>query len=76
VPEGLYAHRALYDCYVTAELLMYMGREAQWSIGEMREISNSPSLLHMMRFGKYKGKTFEEVARIDKGYLRWMRDRA
>jgi exodeoxyribonuclease X len=55
VPEGLYAHRALYDCYVTAELLMYMGREAQWS-GEMREISNSPSLLHMMRFGKYKGK--------------------
>jgi exodeoxyribonuclease X len=46
VPEGLYAHRALYDCYVTAELLMYMGREAQWSIGEMREISNSPSLLH------------------------------
>jgi exodeoxyribonuclease X len=34
VPEGLYAHRALYDCYVTAELLMYMGREAQWSIGK------------------------------------------
>lgn len=72
VPEGLYAHRALYDCYVTAELLMYMGREAQWTVGQMRKISESPSLLHMMRFGKYKGKTFEEVARIDKGYLRWM----
>lgn len=72
VPEGLYAHRALYDCYVTAELLMYMGREAQWTVGQMRDISNSQSLLHMMCFGKYKGKTFEEVARIDKGYLRWM----
>lgn len=72
VPEGLYAHRALYDCYVTAELLMYMGREAQWTIREMREISSSPSLLYRMRFGKHKGKTFEEVADVDKGYLRWL----
>ncbi|HBR1930733.1 TPA: exodeoxyribonuclease X [Klebsiella pneumoniae] len=70
LPEGLYAHRALYDCYVTAELLMYMGREAQWTIREMREISASPSLLYRMRFGKHKGKTFEEVAAEDKGYLR------
>ncbi|WP_434137710.1 exodeoxyribonuclease X [Klebsiella quasipneumoniae] len=72
LPEGLYAHRALYDCYVTAELLMYMGREAQWTIREMREISASPSLLYRMRFGKHKGKTFEEVATEDKGYLRWL----
>lgn len=72
VPEGLYAHRALYDCYVTAELLMYMGREAQWTIREMREISASPSLLYRLRFGKHKGKTFAEVASEDKGYLRWL----
>ena len=72
LPEGLYAHRALYDCYVTAELLIYMGREAQWTIREMREISASPSLLYRMRFGKHKGKTFEEVATEDKGYLRWL----
>ncbi|EOV2101874.1 TPA: exodeoxyribonuclease X [Klebsiella pneumoniae] len=72
LPEGLYAHRALYDCYVTAELLMYMGREAQWTIREMREISASPSLLYRIRFGKHKGKTFEEVASEDKGYLRWL----
>ncbi|EOG6839198.1 hypothetical protein ACLH0Q_006002 [Klebsiella pneumoniae] len=25
-----------------------------------------------MRFGKHKGKTFEEVATEDKGYLRWL----
>lgn len=72
MPEGLYAHRALYDCYVTAELLMYMGREAQWTIREMREISASPSLLYRIRFGKHKGKTFEEVSTEDKGYLRWL----
>lgn len=72
VPEGLYAHRALYDCYVTAELLLYMGRLAKWTMGEMRTISNSPSLLHSIRFGKHKGKTFQEVAKVDPGYLRWL----
>ncbi|MEF9677700.1 exodeoxyribonuclease X [Pectobacterium aroidearum] len=72
VPEGLYAHRALYDCYVTAELLIYMGRAAQWTMREMREITNSPSLLHAMRFGKHKGKTFAELSKEDPGYLRWL----
>lgn len=72
VPEGLYAHRALYDCYVTAELLMYMGREAQWTIGQMRDITQHPSLLYKLRFGKYKGQSFEQVAKTDKGYLRWL----
>ena len=72
LPEGLYAHRALYDCYVTAELLLYMGRLAKWTFGEMRSISNSPSLIKSIRFGKHKGLTFEEISRIDPGYLRWL----
>ena len=72
LPEGLYAHRALYDCYVTAELLLYMGRLAKWTFGEMRTISNNPSLIKAIRFGKHKGLTFEEIAKIDPGYLRWL----
>lgn len=72
VPEGLYAHRALYDCYVTAELLIYMGSLAKWTMRQMREISNAPSLLHTMRFGKHKGKSFDEIAVIDPQYLRWL----
>ncbi|EPL7983672.1 TPA: exodeoxyribonuclease X, partial [Enterobacter kobei] len=72
LPEGLYAHRALYDCYVTAELLLYMGRLAKWTMGEMRAISNSPSLMKAIRFGKHKGLTFEEIAKVDPGYLRWL----
>ena len=72
LPEGLYAHRALYDCYVTAELLLYMGRLAKWTFGEMRAISNSPSLIKAIRFGKHKGLTFEEIAKVDPGYLRWL----
>lgn len=72
VPEGLYAHRALYDCYVTAELLLCMGRQAKWTMGEMRAISSNPSLLHTLRFGKHKGISFAELAKTEPGYLRWL----
>ncbi|ADU69465.1 exodeoxyribonuclease X [Pantoea sp. At-9b] len=71
VPEGLHAHRALYDCYVTAALLIRLNRDVQLTIAQMRDISSRPSLLHTMRFGKHKGKTFEEIAARDQGYLRW-----
>lgn len=71
VPEGLHAHRALYDCYVTAALLLRLNRDAQFTIAQMRDISSRPSLLHTMRFGKHKGKTFEEIAAKDQGYVRW-----
>ncbi|MFT4271232.1 MAG: exodeoxyribonuclease X [Pantoea sp.] len=71
VPEGLHAHRALYDCYVTAALLIRLNREVQLTIAQMRDISSRPSLLHTMRFGKHKGITFEEIAAKDQGYLRW-----
>ncbi|SFX18588.1 exodeoxyribonuclease X [Pantoea ananatis] len=71
VPENLHAHRALYDCYVTAALLLRLNRDARLTIAQMRDISARPSLLHTMRFGKHKGKTFEEIAGKDQGYLRW-----
>ncbi|KMV71995.1 exodeoxyribonuclease X [bacteria symbiont BFo1 of Frankliniella occidentalis] len=71
VPQGLHAHRALYDCYVTAALLLRLNREAKLTISQMREITARPSLLHSMRFGKHKGKPFEEIAAIDRGYLKW-----
>lgn len=45
---------------------------AKWTFGEMRAISNSPSLIKAIRFGKHKGLTFEEIAKVDHGYLRWL----
>ena len=71
VPEHLHAHRALYDCYVTAALLLRLNRDARFTIAQMRDITSRPFLLHTMRFGKHKGKTFEEIAAKDQGYLRW-----
>lgn len=72
VPEGLHAHRALYDCYVTAELLIYMVQMSNWTVSDMREISELPTLLTTIQFGKYKGTTFNEIAKKDPGYLRWL----
>lgn len=71
VPENLHAHRALYDCYVTAALLIRLNRDVKMTIAQMREITALPSLLHTMRFGKHKGKTFEEIAATDQGWIRW-----
>jgi exodeoxyribonuclease X len=72
VPEGLHAHRALYDCYVTATNLLYMNGIARWSVAQMRDITVRPSLLHALRFGKHKGKTFEELTETEPSYLRWL----
>lgn len=71
VPEGLHAHRALYDCYVTAAILIHIGKVSKWSVREMRDISARPSLLHKMTFGKHRGKTFTEIQAEDPNYFRW-----
>ncbi len=42
------------------------------AIEKMIAISSRPSLMNMFNFGKYNGKTVEEVAKIDRGYLDWM----
>ncbi|QXF36272.1 exodeoxyribonuclease X [Photorhabdus luminescens] len=72
VPDGLYAHRALYDCIVTAALFKLIKNESGWSDNEMLEISDQPSLLHRFKFGKYNGMTFEQVKKENIGYLDWL----
>jgi len=42
------------------------------AILKMIEISATPSLYHKINFGKHKGKTVEEVANTDRGYLDWL----
>ncbi|WP_422824345.1 exodeoxyribonuclease X [Xenorhabdus bharatensis] len=72
VPDGLHAHRALYDCIVTAALFKRIKDESGWSDEEMLEISHQPSLLHKFRFGKHKGMTFEEVKKTNPSYFTWL----
>ncbi|UCN01536.1 3'-5' exonuclease [Sulfurimonas sp. SWIR-19] len=41
-------------------------------VEKMVDLTNTPILVQTFRFGKHKGKTLEEVATEDAGYLRWM----
>ena len=72
VPDNLYPHRALYDCYVTAALLQRIMQDSGWNAEQMDEITQQPLLLQTFKFGKYRGKSIEQIARQDPDYLRWM----
>ncbi len=41
-------------------------------VDKMVDLTNTPILIKTFRFGKHKGKTLQEVASSDAGYLRWM----
>jgi len=42
------------------------------AIDKMMEVSSRPTLIKKINFGKYRGQTFEEVAKTDRGYLEWL----
>ncbi|ELW3334418.1 exodeoxyribonuclease X [Salmonella enterica] len=71
-PPGLHHHRALYDCYITAALLIDIMQTTGWTAEEMVNITGRPALLTTFPFGKYRGKAVSEVAKRDPGYLRWL----
>ncbi len=74
------AHDALGDVLVLEKLferllLKIMESEnlkKDEAIERMIEISSHPSLMNSFSFGKYNGKTVEEVCAMDRGYLEWM----
>ena len=48
------------------------GQHTAWCNNCKRFIKNVPYGIPTLYIGKYKGKTIEEICRIDKGYLKWM----
>ena len=74
------AHDALGDVLVLEKLFERLKNKMMQEenldenkvIEKMIEISSHPSLLRTFNFGKHNGKTLEDVARIDRGYLEWM----
>jgi len=74
------AHDALGDVLVLEKLFERLKKKLMEAenldeekvIEKMIEISSHPSLLKIIPFGKHNGKTIEEIARIDRGYLEWL----
>jgi len=72
------AHDAIGDVLVLKLLLSKLREVVELEfphtnpVEKMVDLTNTPILVKTFRFGKYKGKTLEEVAASDAGYLRWM----
>lgn len=78
--KGL-AHDAMGDVIVLESLFEYLKNAVKKKfvlnsdievLQKMLELTQTPVLLNIFIFGKYRGKTFEEVSMIDKGYLEWL----
>ena len=66
------AHDALSDVYFLRDLYKYLENNTKLSIENMILISKQPQVMREMTFGKYMGKTFEEIERTDREYLEWL----
>ncbi len=71
-PADLHAHRALYDCYVTAALLIRIMDYSGWDAAEMIRRMLVKGSSTTFPFGKYRGSKIDDVAKRDPGYLKWM----
>jgi DNA polymerase III epsilon subunit-like protein len=65
------AHDALFDIYVLKKLLKKLFILAG-SAQKLLELSKTPVMVNTIRFGKYKNMTFEEIAKKDLDYLKWL----
>ena len=72
------AHDAIGDVLILKLLLSRLKDEVSKQfpdenpVEKMVDLTATPILVKNFRFGKHKGKSLEEVAREDSGYLRWM----
>ncbi len=72
--EHITAHDALSDVYFLRDLFRYLRDNTKLSIENMQLITKQPQIMREMSFGKYMGKTFEEIERTDREYLEWLVD--
>ncbi len=68
------AHDALSDVYFLRDLYQYFVNNTKLTIEQMQVITKQPQVMREMSFGKYMGKTFEEIERTDREYLEWLVD--
>jgi len=75
------AHDALGDILVLEKLFeklilitkkKFSLEKDESAIEKMMNMTVAPVLMDKFAFGKYKGKSFEEVAATDRGYLEWL----
>ena len=73
------AHDAIGDVLVMKLLLSRLVQEIKQQFPDtdimqkLAKLTQTPVLIKIFKFGKYKGSEIEEIASEDPGYLKWMR---
>ncbi len=73
------AHDAIGDVLVMKLLLSKLVQLTQEQfpglnpMQKMAELTQTPVMMKIFKFGKYKGRDIEEIGHEDMGYLKWMR---
>jgi DNA polymerase III epsilon subunit-like protein len=70
--DHITAHDALSDVYFLRDLFHYLQDNTKLTTEQMIIITKQPQIIREIRFGKYAGKTLEEIARMDREYLLWI----
>lgn len=70
--EHIQAHDALSDVYFLRDLFYYIRDNTKLNVELMQTITKQPQIIREVRFGKYAGKTLEEIERVDREYLEWL----
>ena len=75
------SHDALGDVLVLEALFEYLKNHVKEKfsystdeeiIAKLLELNAQPVLMEVINFGKYKGKTFAELANLDRAYMQWL----
>lgn len=66
------AHDALSDVYFVRDLFKYIQENSKLSIENMLQISKEPAYIRNIHFGKYAGRSLEDIAKEDREYLEWL----
>ena len=73
------AHEAIGDVLILKLLLSKLKEQIiqkfpdQNVMNKLVALTNTPVLMKEFKFGKYKGRSIQDIAREDMGYLKWMR---
>ena len=72
------AHDAIGDVLVMKLFLSELVKKVKEKFPNMNpmvkleELTHTPVILQIFKFGKYKGERIDDIARSDAGYIRWM----
>lgn len=68
------AHDAMSDVYFLRDLFEYIKRDSTFTTEQMIQITKEPAFMRSVTFGKYAGRTLEDIAKLDREYLEWLEE--